>query len=416
VLPERAEDAEDDLPAGVLIAGRFVIVRTLGRGGMATVYEAWHQVTRRPVALKIANQKLVNNKLLSGRFLREARTASTIRHAHAIEVSDVFETTEGRPVMVMELLEGRDLAAAIRAEGRLGPREVADIFVPVLSALAHAHAEGIVHRDMKPDNIWLLPDRSVKVLDFGLARAWDVESTIGADATMGHMLVGTPHYSQPEQILTGVLSPASDVYSLGVLLYELLTGRTPLFADRSVGSVKEEFESQPLKWLLAHQKNEVVPLERYPEGAVLPEKLRALVMSTLAKEPEKRPPNAGVLANWLGWILHHELGAESGANLRVTYPSGDARELRVLPGVHKVGVGRGCGIKLADADHDTAYATLEWAGVPYEAELVPLVVDGTVKINGHVLDYRVRLVAGTQMDMGAFRLELRYPETMSPAS
>ena len=165
--------------------------------------------------------------------------------------------------------------------------------------LQEAHEKGVVHRDIKPDNLWILPSGSVKVIDFGLARTWDSDNTMGADATFERMLVGTPHYAQPEQIVSGVLTPASDVYSLGVVLYELLTGHSPLFADRPVSAMVEEFRKRPLKWLLAHQQEDVVPLDHYAQGRALPSGLRQLVERCLRKDPSTRIPTAGVLAYWL---------------------------------------------------------------------------------------------------------------------
>src|SRR5690606_36244311 len=136
--------------------------------------------------------------------------------------------------------------------------------------LAEAHARGIVHRDIKPENLWVEPDQNVKVIDFGLARAWDAESTVGVGVTLSGMLVGTPRYIQPEQIQGGRLTPASDVYSLTTILYELLTGHSVYFADQPFSEVREALRDEPVQWIAAHVREPVVPMSRYAAGAHLP--------------------------------------------------------------------------------------------------------------------------------------------------
>lgn len=386
----------------------FAIERVLGQGTFAWVYEARHADHVQPVALKLSRTP-VDSEETALRALREIRILGTLSNPHVVHIFDHGLGADERWFMVMELLEGGELSTLHDFDQPMRAAEAARVVQQACLGLDEAHRAGIVHRDVKPDNLWLQPDRSVKVLDFGLARAWDTDNTIGANATTGHMLIGTPHYAQPEQIKTGKLTPASDVYSLGVVLYELLTGRTPLVADQRVSEVRDAWIDEPLKWLVAHVKEPVVPLQRYPEGQRLPRRLVELVMSTLEKDPAQRPATAGVLANRLAWIMHHDLGEAMGAVLRVIYPSGAEQRHLVLPGVHRVGVGTGPDIKLANDESPTVFASLEWAGSPHEAELQTLLLDGSVRVNGHVLSHRVRLVPGTRMDMGAFRLELQYP-------
>jgi serine/threonine protein kinase len=393
----------------------FQIRRVLGQGTFAWVYEARHASYVQPVALKLSRVP-VDSEETALRALREIRILGTLTNPHVVHIFDHGLGADERWFMVMELLEGGELSKLHDMDRPMPPAQAVRVIQQACLGLDEAHREGIVHRDIKPDNLWLASDGSVKVLDFGLARAWDNASTIGANATTGHMLIGTPHYAQPEQVKTGKLTPASDVYSLGIVLYELLTGRTPLFPDEPVSQVRDALIDEPLKWLVAHVKSPLVPLDRYPEGRRLPRRLVELVTSTLAKEPDQRPPTAGVLANRLAWIMHHDLGQTMGAVLRVMYPSGAEQRHLMLPGVHRVGVGAGTDIKLANDESTTVFALLEWAGAPYEAELRPLLLDGTVRANGHVLDHRVRLVPGTRMDMGPFRLELLYPASMRTAS
>ena len=387
----------------------FELLEHLGEGTFAQVFRARHPDFSQPIALKISKQP-VDSEETALRALREIRILGSLTNPHVVHIYDHGMGSDERWYMVMELLEGQSLSEHHDFDVPLPPREAVRIVKEACLGLDEAHRSGVVHRDVKPENLWLTPDRVVKVLDFGLARAWGVDSTIGANATMGNMLIGTPHYAQPEQVLVGRLTPASDVYSLGMILYELLTGRTPLFEDERCSTARERLRDEPLQWLVAHLKQPVVPLDRYPEAKALPRRLVDIVHRALAKEPSERPPTAGALANELAWVLHADLGGTKAAILHVHFPNGSHRMHVVLPGVHRVGLGPDCDLRLADeTDEDVVYAIIEWTGAPREAELRPLVTDGSFRINGHVLDHRVRLVAGTKLQMGSLRAELAYP-------
>jgi eukaryotic-like serine/threonine-protein kinase len=208
--------------------GKYRIVRFLGEGGMGAVYEGLHVEIGKRVAIKLISPALADIPEARARFLLEAQLTSRVRHPHTVDVTDIG-TEGGRAFLVMEYLEGEDLAKHLRRHGPLPFDQVVDIALPTLAAVAAAHQEGIVHRDLKPQNIFLtkMPDGTIhpKVLDFGISKAPASEHS--PVRTSGVML-GSPSYFAPEQVQDPkAISPASDQYALGVILYECVTGRLP---------------------------------------------------------------------------------------------------------------------------------------------------------------------------------------------
>ena len=236
------------LAQGQVIAERYRLERLLGEGGMGAVWSAVHLVTRKPVALKFIKElDDARTPQVRRRFLREARAASAVRHPNVVQVHDILELEDGSPVMVMDLLEGEALAARLARDVRLSLGDTARILVPVISAVGTAHAAGVVHRDLKPDNIFLAhaPDGStetkidVKVLDFGIAKftSAELEAQTAGGLTQTGAMLGTPYYMSPEQAFgENDIDHRADIWALGVILYECLAGQRPVEGD-NVGQV-----------------------------------------------------------------------------------------------------------------------------------------------------------------------------------
>ena len=258
---------------------RYTVERKLGSGGMATVFLARDTVLDRPVALKVLAEHLADDDQFRERFLREARLAAKFVHPNVVQVYDADEDERG-PFIVMEYVEGHTLSDELRRRGRLPPTEVVGIGVQVCAALEAAHAAGLVHRDIKPQNILLRPDGRVKIADFGIAR-----SIAATRHTEIGTVLGTAAYLAPEQARGEEVTPAADIYSLGVVLYELLTGRTPFEAD-----------TLP-ELLLKREHGELVPPRDLVPG--IPLALERVVMRCLALRPEHRPSSAAELARAL---------------------------------------------------------------------------------------------------------------------
>ncbi|MFD5123116.1 serine/threonine-protein kinase [Streptomyces sp. NPDC058385] len=271
-----------------LLGGRYRLVRQLGEGGMGQVWEALDETLGRPVAVKVIS-------LLSGggshgdearaRFLREARITAQLQHPNIVTIHDLGETGVGServPFLVMELVRGEGLDTMLR-RGVVTLPDAARWGAQLGDALADAHNAGIMHRDIKPSNILITPSRTVKVLDFGIARATDPYATADRLTQTG-FIVGTPPYMAPEQA-RGFPEPRSDLYALGCLLFELITGRLPFQAPDTVG------------YLTAHLTQEPPTPSSVSKG--IPPAWDDLVLTLLRKEPDKRYPNAAALAQAL---------------------------------------------------------------------------------------------------------------------
>jgi serine/threonine-protein kinase len=265
------------------IDGRFVIRERLGAGGMGVVYRAWQASVGREVAIKVIAPRPGDERAVARRFLREAKLASQLSHPNIVMVIDFGATPEGTLYLAMELLRGRTLGQVWQAEGVFSPKRMLRVASQLCDALETAQRAGIVHRDLKPANVMILdepPGRDfVKVLDFGLAKALDPAVTT---LTQSDRLVGTPSYMAPEVISGAPASPSADLYSLGVLLFEMLTGKLPYTAPN-------------VTVMLARHTYAPVP----DLGDHVPPQVQHVVKRLLAKQPEHRYRNAAELRDVL---------------------------------------------------------------------------------------------------------------------
>ena len=259
-------------PAAETIADRYDLSEILGRGGMSVVYRAVDRVLDRTVAVKVLPAAFAEDPTLVERFAREARAAASLNHPNIVAVYD-SGTDRSVHYIVMELVAGVDLAQALRDRGPLPVAEAAEIAAEIADALAAAHAAGIVHRDVKPANVMVQPSGSIKVLDFGIARARD-----DAELTRATTVLGSAPYMAPEVALGGSADERSDIYSLGCVLYEMLTGGPPFMAD--------------LPLAVMHQHANVEPRPVRTLRPEVPAALDELTLRMLAKQPDERPQHA----------------------------------------------------------------------------------------------------------------------------
>ena len=271
--------ATEDVLVGRTLEGRYRILERIARGGMSTVYSAVDERLDRLVAVKVMSSALSTDPAFSDRFTREARAAARLTHLNTVAVYDQGAETgpDGHHVfLVMELVHGRTLRDLIRERSApFPPAEAISIIQPVLSALSAAHAAGIVHRDVKPENILLSDDGVVKVADFGLARAVEAD----ASSTRTGLMMGTVAYCSPEQITRGEADPRSDVYAAGIVLFELLTGRPPFQGESAMNVAYQHVNGR-------------VPA---PSSKVrgIPSEVDELVVLATDPDRDERPADAG---------------------------------------------------------------------------------------------------------------------------
>ncbi|MCB9541506.1 MAG: serine/threonine protein kinase [Myxococcales bacterium] len=262
---------------GRVVAGRFPVVALIGQGAYGTVYRAVQQPVGREVALKVMNLSAARDEELRTRFFREARVVARLSHPSAVTLFDYGEDHDGLLYMVLEYIRGRTLRDAIVEEAPLAPERVAALTMQVLGALVEAHGIGLIHRDLKPANIMLTREKTgeerAKVLDFGMAKVMLAEPAGGDEATRTGIVVGTPRYLSPEQALAREVGPQTDVYALGVMMYEMLAGRPPFVAPST------------FELLMLHTSAEVPPLD---PALGVPPPLEALVRHAMAKQVEHR--------------------------------------------------------------------------------------------------------------------------------
>ncbi|HEU5133333.1 MAG TPA: serine/threonine-protein kinase, partial [Pyrinomonadaceae bacterium] len=275
---------ETDPFVGRTLDEKYLVEEHLGAGGMGEVYRARHLSMDRPVAIKFLHPRLVEDEAARGRFQTEARAAVKLRHPNAVSVTDFGQTSEGVIYIVMELLEGRTLREILSREAPLETARAISIMLQVCDAVAAAHEAGIIHRDLKPANILVTQSADqpavVKVLDFGIATfSADDDDEDATTLAQTNSVIGTPRYMSPEQHHGNDLTPASDVYSLGVILYEMLTGMVP-FSGSTPAEIAEKHANNP-----PHPLREIV--------ATIPEDVEHDVLHALEKQPGDRPGNAG---------------------------------------------------------------------------------------------------------------------------
>ena len=295
---------EDPL-IGQTLASKYRIDKLIKTGGMGSVYRGKHVLMDKTVAIKVLRPSLAVDDAVVARFSREAKAASKISHPHAVSVTDFGEAENGVVFLVMEYLDGRTLKEVINSVGSLPLDQAVEIIRQVAGALDVAHSQGVVHRDLKSDNIMLVShngDQWAKVLDFGIAKIQQAEGVRDVEITEANLVVGTPQYMSPEQCSqTGPLDPRSDIYSLGIIVYEMLVGKVPFTGESPTVIMMKQVQDPPPSILSVR-----------PE---LPEEADAIIQRALAKQPLDRYQTAGDLAAALTSLV-----ATTGESARVSGP------------------------------------------------------------------------------------------------
>jgi eukaryotic-like serine/threonine-protein kinase len=270
-----------DSLVGNTIAGKYEILSEIGRGGMSIVYKSKHQLMDRIVAIKMLQSQLVSDQTSTKRFQQEAQAASLLKHPNVIGVHDygIAETSK-QPYIVMDYLVGESLSDVIRRGDHVEQQKAIKIFLQACDALEHAHKKGVLHRDLKASNIMLVEEEGrrdiVKVVDFGIAKFMPASGKQPQNLTQTGEIFGSPIYMSPEQCLGESLDVRSDIYSMGVLMYEALTGIPPLMGDTIIDTMKMHVESKPLSF------------QQMRPDLKISKELEATIFKSLEKQPVNR--------------------------------------------------------------------------------------------------------------------------------
>jgi serine/threonine protein kinase len=268
------------IDAGITLAGKYKLESKIGAGAFGAVFKAKHLALDNYVAIKVLQSNMMPTEEALKRFQREGISACRIQHPNAVSILDFGVTDDGVAYLAMELLSGQSLADELKGRGSLSPARCAEILTPLCDVLGEAHAASIIHRDIKPANVFLHKGRggeTVKVLDFGIAKLMDEG---GAELTVEGTLVGTPAYMAPERLAGQVYDGRSDIYSLGIMLYEMLCGQPPFKSPDLMAVAMMQMTQEP-KPLRTHNPNVAPAVE-------------AVVMELLVKDPDKRASATGL--------------------------------------------------------------------------------------------------------------------------
>ena len=270
--------------SGELIDSRYQLIRQVANGGMASIYEAMDTRLDRKVAVKIMHPHLAQDDAFVSRFIREAKAAAALSHPNIVAVQDQGWNQNGVPAvfLVMELIEGSTLREYLNERGRFEIKDAMNYLTPILSALAAAHAIGIVHRDVKPENILISKEGRIKIADFGLARGEIIGSTMTAESSV---ILGSVSYLSPEQVQRGIADARSDVYAVGIVAFEMLTGEKPFIGDT------------PIQIAYMHVNQDIPPPRSKRKD--IPQALDDLISRATNRDPDKRPRDAGEFLNSL---------------------------------------------------------------------------------------------------------------------
>jgi serine/threonine-protein kinase len=274
---------------GTVLSGSYEILSVLGQGGMGVVYKARHNLMERIVAIKMLQAQLITDSMSVKRFQHESKAAGAIKHPNVISIFDFGISPTGQPYIVMDYLEGTPLSDEIKKEGQIGVERTIKIMAQACDALEHAHKQGVIHRDLKPSNIVLINfdgDKDfVKVVDFGVAKL--LTGTESQKLTQVGEVCGSPVYMSPEQCKGMDLDNRSDIYSMGIVVYEALTGRLPILGKTMVETMFEHVSSPPK------------PIAEARPDLYIPERLEAVIMKALSKDPKDRHESMDHLRNEL---------------------------------------------------------------------------------------------------------------------